>query len=148
MMAHAILGPGARDRDLRLLRSTGLVINSSKEFNCEHDVDLVIVVGGDGTIHRFLPQLILSKKPILIVPCGSGNDLARAVGIRSVAHAANLARDFSGNTQVRQIDLGIISDSSGKETPFCCTAGFGLDAAAAKLANHMPRWLRGHGGYL
>ena len=30
---------------------------------------------------------------------------------------------------------------------FCCIAGCGLDAAAARRANQMPRWLRRHGGY-
>ena len=30
---------------------------------------------------------------------------------------------------------------------FCCVAGCGLDSLAARRANLMPRWLRGHGGY-
>lgn len=149
MLAHAILGPGARDSDLRRLRSTGLIIHASEQFACAGDVDLFIILGGDGTIHRFLPELVRSEKPVLIVPCGSGNDLARALGIRSVADAVSLARDFvRGNAAFRHIDIGIITDSMGKETPFCCTAGVGLDAAAGQIANRMPRWLRGRGGYL
>ncbi|HEU5234527.1 MAG TPA: diacylglycerol kinase family protein [Terriglobales bacterium] len=149
MIAHAILGPGARDSDLRLLRSTGLTIHASRAFTSIDDVSLFIVLGGDGTIHRFLPELARSSKPVLVVPCGSGNDLARALGIRSAAAATTLARDFvNGNAAIRQIDIGIITDSAGKETPFCCTAGIGLDAAAGEFANRMPRWLRARGGYL
>lgn len=151
MLAHAILGPGARDSDLRRLRSTALIvhIHASGQFMCADDVDLFIVLGGDGTIHRFLPELVRLQKPVLIVPCGSGNDLARALGIRSVADAAGLARDFvHGNAAFHHIDIGIITDSMGKETPFCCTAGLGLDAVAGQVANRMPSWLRARGGYL
>lgn len=149
MIAQAILGPGARDSDLRLLRSSALIIHASEEFTCTDDVDLFIVLGGDGTIHRFLPELVRSQKPVLITPCGSGNDLARALAIRSVDDAASLARGFvQSNAPIRQIDIGVITDCTGKETPFCCTAGVGLDAAAARFANSMPSWLRAHGGYL
>src|SRR5262249_6097760 len=31
---------------------------------------------------------------------------------------------------------------------FCCVAGVGLDGEVARRANHLPRWLRGNGGYL
>jgi|SRR5579884_51845 len=149
MRAQAILGPGAGESDLRRLCSAGLSVDSSREFRCEPDVDLVIVAGGDGTVHRFLPELMLCGRPILVVPCGSGNDLARALAIRSIADAVSLARDFLRDiATVKQIDIGTIIDSSGKETPFCCTAGVGLDAIAAQCANRMPQWLRAHGGYL
>jgi len=149
MIAQAIVGPGGRAEHLRLLRSTSLIITSSEQLPGSGGEDLFIVLGGDGTIHRFLPELVRAQKPVLVVPCGSGNDLARALGIRSVAAATTLARDFvHGNAAIRQIDVGIVTDSAGKETPFCCTAGVGLDAAAGQFANRMPRWLRGHGGYL
>ena len=149
MLAHAILGPGARDKDLRLLRGTGLIIDASEGFTCTSNAQLLVILGGDGTIHRFLPELVRAERPVLIAPCGSGNDLARALGIRSVADAMTLARAFiHGAPAIRHIDLGVIKDSSGNETPFCCTAGVGLDAAAGQFANRMPRWLRARGGYL
>jgi diacylglycerol kinase (ATP) len=149
MHAQAILGPGARQSHLGRLRSSGLSIHTAQQFACEANTELMIVVGGDGTLHRFLPELILCGRPVLVVPCGSGNDVAHALGIRSVDCALKLASDFSrGNPVTTKMDVGLIADSSGKETPFCCTAGVGLDAAAAQLANRMPRWLRGHGGYL
>jgi len=34
------------------------------------------------------------------------------------------------------------------ERYFCCVAGCGLDSLTARRANQMPRWLRGHGGYV
>lgn len=149
MIAQAILGPGDHGRNLQLRRSADLRIVAANELRCKADTDLIIVLGGDGTIHRFLPELVRCRKPILIIPTGSGNDLARALGIHSAGDGSDLASVFvRGNAAVREIDVGLIIDSNGAETPFCCTAGVGLDAAAGEFANRMPRWLRGHGGYL
>jgi diacylglycerol kinase (ATP) len=126
------------------LRASGLTIATD-----DSPADLAVVAGGDGTIHRALPKLIHSAIPVLIFPCGSGNDFARALGITSVRASLRLARDFvQGRACIRELDLGIISDSNGNETPFCCVAGMGLDAAAAQFGNRLPPWLRAHGGYL
>src|SRR6202030_2889926 len=35
-----------------------------------------------------------------------------------------------------------------KSTYFCCIAGVGLDGDIARRANGLPRWMRGHGGYI
>jgi diacylglycerol kinase (ATP) len=108
-----------------------------------------LLLGGDGTIHHFLTQLIRAKLPVLIVPSGSENDFAGAVGIRSIQHAAELARNFTpGTSRLTAIDVGLIRDSEGRETPFCCVAGVGVDAIACEFANRLPRWMRSHGGYL
>jgi diacylglycerol kinase (ATP) len=59
-------------------------------------------------------------------------------------------RNFeAGKIQAQAIDLGVIAPSASPERThyFCCVAGCGLDAAAARRANQMSRWLRGHGGY-
>jgi|SRR5215469_10931925 len=149
MRALAILGPAAQDRDLDLLKTAGLQVEHWDISDSRSAADLAVVFGGDGTIHRFLPQLLRAKLPILLVPCGSGNDLARALSISSAQIAVDLARNFvTGNTIVREIDVGIIVNKYGHETPFCCVGGVGLDAKAAEFANEMPRWLRGNGGYL
>jgi diacylglycerol kinase (ATP) len=149
MLAHAILGPGAHEKRLQLLQSAGLAITSSSHFIAESRPDLWTIIGGDGTIHRFLPDLIQSRVPVLVVPSGSGNDLARALHIHTIQVALKLAEDFAqGNARVCDIDLGVIVANSGKETPFCCTGGVGLDAIAAQFANRLPRWMRARGGYL
>jgi diacylglycerol kinase (ATP) len=91
------------------------------------------------------------------VPAGSGNDFARALGLRSVRDSLAAWRCFfleRGN--VCAIDLGVISPLSGdageSHAPhdpihFCSVAGVGLDSEVARRANGLPRWLRGHGGY-
>src|SRR5580693_9641208 len=116
--------------------------------------DVILLFGGDGTIHRHLSQLVKLGLPVLVVPAGSGNDFARSLGLRRVRDSLAAWRKFcAGEENQRAIDLGIISspDCAGGTSPgtryFCCVAGVGLDGAVAERANRMPRWLRGHGGY-
>ena len=149
MRTLAILGPGAQDSDLELLKSAGLEVEHWDISDPQSAADLVAVLGGDGTIHRFLPQLLRAKLPVLVVPYGSGNDLARTLSIPTAQNAADLARIFAaGAATERAIDVGIIVNKYGHEIPFCCVGGVGLDTAAAEFANNMPRWLRRNGGYL
>jgi len=118
-------------------------------------LDAILIFGGDGTVHRHLPQLVRLGLPVLVVPCGSGNDFAHALNLPSVRHALAAWKRFSnGAGNVRQIDLGIIREMPGEggsaAAPshyFCCVGGVGLDGAIARIANRLPRWLRGHGGY-
>ena len=49
-----------------------------------NEADAILIFGGDGTVHRHLPQLVKLRLPVLVVPCGSGNDFARALGLGSV----------------------------------------------------------------
>ena len=54
----------------------------------------------------------------------------------------------SGAGKVRTIDLGVITPGEGNGRYFCCVGGVGLDGEVARRANQLPRWLRGHGGYV
>lgn len=121
------------------------------------EVDVILLFGGDGTVHRHLGQLVRLGLPVLVVPAGSGNDFARALGLRGVRGSLGAWEKFSGGAaNVRAIDLGIIAaaDSGGAPAPheqatryFCCVAGVGIDGAVSAQANRLPRWLRGNGGY-
>jgi diacylglycerol kinase (ATP) len=108
---------------------------------------------GDGTIHRHLSQLVKLDLPVLIVPTGSGNDFARALGIRRMRDSLVAWRRFCAQQDnVRAIDLGLITPldtPAPHESPryFCSVVGVGLDAEVSRRANALPRWLRGHGGY-
>jgi diacylglycerol kinase (ATP) len=119
--------------------------------------DIILLFGGDGTIHRHLSQLVKLGLPVLVVPAGSGNDFARALGLRRVRDSIAAWRRFcAGQSNVRAIDLGVITPLAvAGESPaphesaryFCSVAGVGLDGEVARRANALPRWLRGHGGY-
>ncbi len=117
-------------------------------------VDVILLFGGDGTIHRHHGQLVKLGRPVLVVPAGSGNDFARALGLPRVRDSLAAWRRFcSGRGNLRTIDLGVIlplgTDASGAPAPhyFCSVAGLGLDGEVARRANELPRWVRGHGGY-
>jgi diacylglycerol kinase (ATP) len=150
MRAAVIFGLGTSPADLKPFQDSsptewlqGLPASSS-------DADAVLIFGGDGSIHRHLPALVRLQLPVLIVPAGSGNDFARALNLRSMRDSLRAWRDFeSGKIRAQAIDLGVIVPFASPERThyFCCVAGCGLDSAATRRANRMPRWLRGHGGY-
>jgi diacylglycerol kinase (ATP) len=121
------------------------------------EADAILVFGGDGTIHRHLPRLMQLQLPVLVVPCGSGNDFARALHLPNKKKSLAAWKEFySGGHNARSIDLGIITPLSVAERHvpastlhyFCCVGGVGLDTEVARRANQLPRWLRGHGGYV
>jgi diacylglycerol kinase (ATP) len=151
MRAAAILGLGSSAKSLRRFQKNfpaewtlGLPTSSS-------DADIVLIFGGDGTIHRHLAALVALKLPVLVVPCGSGNDFARALNLRSIHDSVAAWKKFVADAaNVKSIDLGVIKwrDDKSGSTYFCCAGGTGLDAEIARRANRLPRWLRGNGGYL
>jgi diacylglycerol kinase (ATP) len=164
MRAAVILGLGCSGKDLKPFQ-TDKMVEWRLGMPASHDqADVILVFGGDGTMHRHLGQLVRLGLPVLVVPAGSGNDFARALGLRRVRDAPAAWQKFCGGAgSVREIDLGIVSGAGnagtapatvaqGKSAPhtaryFCCVAGVGLDGEVARRANRLPRWLRGHGGY-
>jgi diacylglycerol kinase (ATP) len=102
-------------------------------------VDLVVAVGGDGTVRGCAEGLADSPVPLGIVPLGTANLLARTLGIPlhpEPALAIALAR--TSVTTNRRIDLATADDA-----PFTAMAGMGLDATvvAATRLKHRLGWL-------
>ena len=157
MRAAAIFGPGCSAKDLKPFQQnseTNWLIDLPETSD---QADAILIFGGDGTVHRYLPQLVELRIPVLVVPCGSGNDFAHALNQRSFQDSLAAWRAFSfGGGNVRTIDLGVvtpsIADQDADEVPephyFCCVGGIGLDAEIARRANRLPRWLRARGGYV
>ena len=149
MRAAAILGLGVSQRRLIPFQKNS---NASWHLGMpasSSDADVILIFGGDGTIHRHLAQFVELRLPVLIVPCGSGNDFAGALGLRRVSDSLAAWRKFtSGGNNIQRVDLGLITWPNMKATRyFCCVAGIGLDSMVARAANSLPRWLRAHGGY-
>jgi diacylglycerol kinase (ATP) len=150
MRATVIFGLGTSPADWKPFQANSLTDWQQGLPASSSNADAILIFGGDGTIHRHLPALVRLQLPLLIVPAGSGNDFARALRLRSMQDSVRVWRNFEvGKVQAQAIDLGVIVPSASPERTnyFCCVAGCGLDAAAARRANRMPRWLRGHGGY-
>ena len=146
MRAAAILGPGSVSRAMvQFQHLTGVEWTSLIE-----QADVAVLFGGDGTVHRHVGELVDLGIPLVVVPCGSGNDFARALGIKSVRDCAEALRRFERDSStLRTIDLGVIceQDAPAQAHYFCCVAGVGIDGDIAKRANRLPDWLRGRGGY-
>ncbi len=170
MRAAVIFGLGCSTKSLEpfqsIARKSSFQIDWRIGLPAASDrADVVLLFGGDGTIHRHLSQLAKLALPVLIVPAGSGNDFARALGMRGVRNSLNAWRRFCEHqNNVRVIDVGSISPLIEKAVAhsaahgttehaqlsaryFCTVAGIGLSSEVARRANELPRWLRGHGGY-
>lgn len=87
------------------------------------DADIVVAVGGDGTVSEVAKGLVGTDKILGIIPCGSGDGLALHLGISRKTEKA-LRTLEEGITA--SMDYGLID---GK--PFFCTTGVGLDAEVA-----------------
>ena len=83
-------------------------------------VDVVVAVGGDGTINEAARALVHSSTVLGIIPCGSGNGLARHLHIPMDVQKAI---EIINQCVVDTIDYGKIND-----IPFFCTCGVGFDA--------------------
>lgn len=165
MRAAAILGLGCSPQDLKPFQSASSSDNVEWRVGmpaADDAVDVILLFGGDGTIHRHLGQLVRLGLPVLVVPAGSGNDFARALGMRRTRDSLQAWQKFLSTAQnIHKIDLGVITplerDQNAADSArqaaltsryFCCVAGLGLDGEVARRANHLPRWLRGRGGYV
>lgn len=152
MRALAILGPKASERDLAPFCAVGAEITPATNLT-QAAADAVLLLGGDGTVQRHLAELVKAQSPLLVVPAGSGNDFARALGLRSRAEALRAWKKFlAGGNNVHSIDLGVMEIAgegarATNPTYFSCAVGAGVDAEVAQRVNSLPGWLRAHGGY-
>lgn len=80
----------------------------------------VVAIGGDGTINEVARSLVHTRTALGIIPCGSGNGLARHL---QIPMEAKKAIDVLNEGVVDVIDYGKID-----EQPFFCTCGVGFDA--------------------
>ena len=98
------------------------------------EVDRVVLAGGDGTMNAAAPALLETGLPFAIIPLGTGNDLARTLGIpEDPAEAARVAAEG----RLRAIDVGLAND-----VPFfnVASVGFGVDLTRALTGDAKRRW--------
>lgn len=87
--------------------------------------DIVVAVGGDGTVNEVASALIGSSTKLAIFPMGSGNGLARELGLNP--HSSRKAIETLRKGESHYIDFGLAFDK-----PFFCTCGTGFDAEIAR----------------
>jgi YegS/Rv2252/BmrU family lipid kinase len=125
----------------------GHAIDLAKQAG-EQGYDLVIAMGGDGTVHEVMNGLMKvpeEKRPVLgVVPVGSGNDFGHGIKA-STAPAEALNRAINGEPTT--VDLGLMTDGHGRKEYFDNTLGIGFGAMVTIRSHQLPL-LRGFLMYL
>ncbi|HUI88371.1 MAG TPA: diacylglycerol kinase family protein [Anaerolineales bacterium] len=105
----------------------------------EQGYDMIIAMGGDGTVHEVvngIMQLPEDKRPMLgVVPVGSGNDFAHAIG---VPMQSDQALDHALRGEPSTVDLGLMTDEHGRKEYFDNTIGIGFDTIVTIRAHKIP----------
>ncbi len=111
---------------VRETKAEGDAIEIAREA-AARGVSLIVAAGGDGTVNEVIRGIVeanaLDSVTVCIIPCGTGNDFARNIGITSIEGAF----DVLENGDRRQIDLGFADDR-----PFVnsCVGGLTAEASA------------------
>lgn len=97
-------------------------------------IDVVVAIGGDGTVNEVARSLTHTPTALGIIPCGSGNGLARHL---QIPMDSKKAISIINQCHIECLDYGKIND-----LPFFCTCGVGFDAFVSfKFANAGKRGL-------
>ena len=86
----------------------------------DNGIDIVVAIGGDGTVNEVARSLVHRQTALAIIPCGSGNGLARHLEIPIDPVGAI---QVLNECVIHELDYGKINN-----IPFFCTCGIGFDA--------------------
>lgn len=103
------------------------------------EVTGVIAFGGDGFIHEIIQHVVSRDIPLGVIPCGTGNDFARSIGVFGLSLKQQL--QLIQQADFTRIDLGKVSQKW-----FAAILSSGFDALVNDRANNM-RWPRGRMRY-
>lgn len=121
-------------------KTSGKVVREAARQAAQENQELVIVAGGDGTIEKVAAQLVGSDTTLAILPTGTNNNLARALGVPlDLSDACALI----GMGVTRKIDIGRVNaGAKPHQEYFLETAGIGLNAIAFPLGQDAQkgRW--------
>jgi diacylglycerol kinase (ATP) len=112
--------------------ATDLSSQMSKEF------DIIVALGGDGTVNEVVTGLIGSTSSLAVFPIGSGNDFNRLIGIPKTMKLA-IDTIISGTKKFFDLGRVFIQNSTGmtQVKHFTNTLGIGIDAQIAKEAQRI-----------
>lgn len=105
--------------------------------------DALVAFGGDGTVHLAVQAVAGTATPLGIVPAGTGNDFADAVGLPAdPLGAAEAVATALAAGSVRAVDAVRATDGLGRSRWWSTILCAGFDSAVNERANRM-RWPRG-----
>lgn len=114
----------------------------AREIAAREDIDAFVVCGGDGLINLALQAHVGQDTPLGIIPSGTGNDTARALGIPRDAKAA--AQIIAAGL-VSHADVGLLRQGT-EQRYFASIACAGFDSLVNDRANSL-RWPKGKARY-
>ena len=131
----------SREIDVREIEGRSLQDFREKLLTCldSEKVSGVIALGGDGFIHEIIQHLVSRDIPLGVIPCGTGNDFARSIGVFDLSFSRQL--ELIEKHDATHIDLGKVQDQW-----FAAILSSGFDALVNDRANSM-RWPRGRMRY-
>lgn len=131
----------SREIDVREIEGRSLQDFREKLLICldSEEVSGVIALGGDGFIHEIIQHLVSRDIPLGVIPCGTGNDFARSIGVFDLPFSRQL--ELIEKHDATHIDLGRVQDQW-----FAAILSSGFDALVNDRANSM-RWPRGRMRY-
>lgn len=140
-----LLGAAARNWVWHYTRKSGDATALARTA-AESGVRMVVAVGGDGTLHEVANGVLGTPATVGLIPYGTGNDFARALGLYGSLETACAALT-SG--VIRHIDMGVI-EGAGTSGPrhFLVLTGTGYDARTARTVNEGIRHLSGPLAYV
>ena len=113
------LNEGLFDYQIRMTEYAGHAAEIARE-EAEKGTTIVAAVGGDGTVNEVARSLTHTDTALAIIPCGSGNGLARHL---CLPMDTKKAIAMINDCKIETFDYGVIN-----EMPFFCTCGMGFDA--------------------
>jgi diacylglycerol kinase (ATP) len=129
------------------------VVNARLLVDAMPPASRVVVVGGDGTINQLLPSLLKGSHTMALVPFGSGNDTARALGLYGLSWQKALVHGLAGAAS--RVDIGwaefesyVNGQPQTYQVPFISSLTTGFDSSVGLRAINGPKWLRGLPRYL
>ena len=137
-LVHSLLDSERFDLRVEKTARAGHAAEIAKEAS-EKNIDLVMVAGGDGTVNEVGSALINSDTALAILPCGSGNGIARSLGIP--VNLKKAIQHFNQTAQFQKIDTATFNDRF-----FIGLSGIGFDALVSHEFHHLEN--RGLQGYV
>ena len=100
-------------------------------------LDALVAVGGDGTVHLALQAVVGTPTALGIVPLGTGNDAATALGIPTSSAQDAVEVVLAGNAT--PFDVGHVVTADGTSAHFLCVLSTGFDSLVNERANQLTR---------
>jgi diacylglycerol kinase (ATP) len=135
-----ILSEIGLDHEIRVSGSATEMEHLAREA-AEQGAAIVAALGGDGSVHLVVNGLFGSGAALAVLPSGTGDDFAKAIGAGKLGAATRLLAD------PKTVDVDLIEVTAGAEIRrYINVAGTGFDSAVEETASAMRRRLgpRGH----